>query len=299
MAGLAGVVAGESAICTVGLGSGLNYRGYNVVDLCEKCLCFEEVAYLLIHGKLPSVTELSAYLGRLNAYKADIPKELVLLMESLPSTCSAMDVTRTACSVLGCMRPRNGSIPDEADRLMVTLACCVLYWYMFSHRKVRIKFNHSQQETLSQMILRFLNVPEDSLKRKAIDTSLICYAEHDFNASTFCARVVASTQADYYSSITAAIGALSGPLHGGANEAAMEFLESCISEEDAERKVRAMWKAKQLVMGFGHRMYKHGDPRSDILKGFSRKLGNIKLFKISEHVEKLMVTEKGIYPNAD
>lgn len=301
MSGLAGVVAGESAICTVGLGNGLNYRGYNIIDLCDKCSCFEEVAYLLMRGKLPSQSELTAYLTRLGSYKQAIPHELILVMEKLPRTAAAMDVARTACSLLGCLRPEISSVADEADRLMVTLTCCVLYWYMFTERRVRISFKSSSTETISQLILRLLQVPETPLKRKAIDTSLICYAEHDFNASTFCARVVASTQAEYYSAITAAIGALSGPLHGGANEAAMEFLASCASEEDAELKVRAMWKNKKLVMGFGHRMYKNGDPRSDILKGYSRQLssGNETLFRISEHVEKMMVKEKGIYPNAD
>jgi len=304
MSGLAGVVAGESAICTVGLGSGLNYRGYNVTDLCDKCSCFEEVAYLLIHGKLPNSSDLRGYLKKLDRYKAEIPPELITTLERIPASTPAMDVARTTCSMLGCLRPKAltaSLIRDEADRLMATLACCMLYWYMFTTHHLRIQLITSAQETLSQLILRSLGVPASELKQRAIDTSLICYAEHDFNASTFCARVVASTQADFYSAVTAAIGALSGPLHGGANEAAMDFLAACNSKEDAEQKVRDMWTRKELVMGFGHRMYKTGDPRSLILKKYSQQLSlkNPKLFEISEHIEKLMIDEKRIFPNAD
>jgi 2-methylcitrate synthase len=308
--GLQGVEAGESAICTVGLNSGLNYRGYNVVDLCRDCTCFEEVAFLLIYGKLPNTTELANYLTQLMSYRTLDPR-LLAVLELLPAESHPMDVVRTAVSVMGCLALANpgnksGDEREAADRVMVGICVSVLYWYIWSRRKTRI-INLPAQKTLAEFFLATLDADGGSfgsalwkLRVKTVDVSFICYAEHDFNASTFAARVTASTQADIYGALTTAIGTLRGPLHGGANEKAMDMLEAFKDEKEAEEKIRRMWQKKELVMGFGHRVYKRGDPRSDIMKGYSRDLKvNEKLYKISQHVENIMIQEKNIFPNAD
>ena len=307
-AGLAGIEAGESAICTVGLGTGLNYRGYKLEDLCENCV-FEEVAHLLIRDKLPTKTELNSYLKRLNSYRT-LPASLIRTLELLPKTSHPMDVLRTTSSVLGCLdEPRGASDTAEtAEKLMAMFPSAVMYWYHFTHSGgLRIgTAGLGDSETMASHFLRLVDrgskrVP-DSLKVKTVDVSMICYAEHDFNASTFAARVTTGTQSDIYSAITTAIGTLRGPLHGGANEAAMDLLGSFSSVEDADNKIRAMLANKQLVMGFGHRVYKgpNGDPRNLIMKRFSKQLNvHPLLFKISERVEQIMAEEKKMYPNAD
>jgi 2-methylcitrate synthase len=310
--GLAGMVVGESSISTVDShSSGLNYRGYNVVDLCKQCSCFEEVAYLLIYGNLPNQQELGGYFDRLS--KTVMSKQLLLILELLPSTAHPMDVLRTMSSVLGCYdRQHKIDERETASKLMILFACGLVYWYNFANFKKRIDIKTemaslysvtSERKSIlgiSGLLLKYLSGKTGNLFKKAVDVTMICYAEHDFNASTFAARITASTQSDIYSAITTAIGTLKGPLHGGANEKAMDFLDSLTSAAEAEQKVRSMWAKKELVMGFGHRVYKKGDPRSDILKRYSKELNlNKKLFQISEKIESMMIEEKAIYPNAD
>ena len=303
--GLAGVEAGTSAICTVGLGTGLNYRGYRIEDLCENCV-FEEVAYLLIREKLPTKTELSMYMKRLNAFRV-LPANLRKLLELLPKSAHPMDVLRTTCSFLGCLDepvPR-ARTADVAERLMACFPSAVMYWYHFSYSGIRIDTSGLDgAETIASHFLRLVDRGTrrrpDKLKVKTVDVSMICYAEHDFNASTFAARVTTGTQSDIYSAITTAIGTLRGPLHGGANEAAMDMLASFKSVEDADKQIRGMLTRKELVMGFGHRVYKNGDPRNPIMKKYSKLLNvNPTLFNISERVEEILVTEKKMFPNAD
>ena len=307
-AGLVGVVAGESAICTVGLGTGLNYRGFNLGDLCENC-CFEEVAHLLIREKLPNEMELRSYMARLNSYRI-LPTSLKEVLELLPKTTHPMDVLRTTVSFIGCIGEPVSPIDtaSASERLMAMLPSAVMYWYHYTHSgKLRIDTSGlSSSETMASHFLRQVNKGSrslpDNLHIKTVDVSMICYAEHDFNASTFAARVTAGTQSDIYSAITTAIGTLRGPLHGGANEGAMEMLSRFSSVQDADLRVRTMLSRKQLIMGFGHRVYKgpNSDPRNTILKKYSKKLNiNPKLFSISERVEQILAEEKRMYPNAD
>ncbi|EER19578.1 2-methylcitrate synthase, putative [Perkinsus marinus ATCC 50983] len=318
--GLAGVVAGVSAICTVGLGSGLNYRGYNVKDLTDKTETFEEVAYLLLRGVLPTRRELSAFLLRQGAARKLSPN-MHTMLEMLPKDTHPMDVLRVSVSLIGCLEPeaedpdvriRDNTAVDVAERLMAVLPCAVLYWFHFSHYGRRIDVSTSKrdpQETMAAHFLRLLHqtgydTPPDRDMIKTLDKSFICYAEHDYNASTFAARVTTATLSDAYSAFTTAIGTLRGPLHGGANEATMELLSTFESPEDAEKKLHEMFTKKKLVMGFGHRIYKTGDPRSPIMeecsKALSQKPGRTSLlFNISKRVEEVLKAEKGMYPNAD
>jgi 2-methylcitrate synthase len=304
--GLAGVEAGESAICTVGLGTGLNYRGYRLEDLCEHCI-FEEVAFLLIREKLPNRSELKDYLRKLNSYRS-LPTTLKRVLEMLPKSAHPMDVLRTTCSFLGCIDDQVDPTrtADVAEKLMAMMPSAVMYWYHFSHSGgIRINTEGlGDEETMASHFLRLVNkgskrVP-DKLKIKTVDVSMICYAEHDFNASTFAARVTTGTRSDIYSAITTAIGTLRGPLHGGANEAAMDMLASFKSPEDAEKQVREMLSRKKLIWGFGHRVYRNGDPRNPIMKKYSKLLNvNPTLFTISERLERILAAEKRMYPNAD
>ena len=306
--GLSGIEAGESAICTVGLGTGLNYRGFQLQDLCENCI-FEEVAHLLIREKLPSSPQLKAYLKRLNTYRV-LPVKLRSVLELIPRSAHPMDVLRTTSSFLGCldMQVSAKETADTAERLMAMFPSAVMYWYHFTHSGgMRIDTSGlGDSETMASHFLRLVNkgtraVPP-KLHIKTVDVSMICYAEHDFNASTFAARVTTGTQSDVYSAITTAIGTLRGPLHGGANEAAMDMLESFTSPDDADKKVHEMLSQKKLIMGFGHRVYKgpNGDPRNAIMKRYSKQLGvNPQLFEISERVEHILADEKKMYPNAD
>lgn len=306
--GLAGIEAGESAICTVGLGTGLNYRGYRLEDLCENCI-FEEVAYLLIREKLPTAPELKAYMKRLNTYRI-LPDSLKRVLELLPKDSHPMDVLRTTSSFLGCLDKAvsPSETAEKAERMMVMFPSAVMYWYHFTHSSgIRIDTSGLRDdETMASHFMRLVNrgtrKVSDALKIKTVDVSMICYAEHDFNASTFAARVTTGTQSDIYSGITTAIGTLRGPLHGGANEAAMDMLGSFSSVDDVDAKVHAMLAKKELIMGFGHRVYKgpNGDPRNTIMKRYSKQLNvNPKLFSISERIERIMADEKKMYPNAD
>ncbi|STX29106.1 2-methylcitrate synthase [Legionella beliardensis] len=303
-AGLAGVIAGQSAIATVGQeGSGLNYRGYSIDDLAEKA-SFEEVAYLLHYGRLPTRHELNTYIEKLIGLR-HLPSILKNILKLIPKQAHPMDVLRTACSMLGTLEPENDFSQqyDIADRLLALFPGIMCFWYAYHFHGKEIS-GLSEERTLGGHFLFLLNEREPTeLERKMMNVSLILYAEHEFNASTFAARVTAATLADFYSAITSAIGTLRGPLHGGANEAAMELLTQFKSPEDAEEKLMLMLANKAKIMGFGHRVYKDCDPRSDIIKAWSKELAESKndtlLFEISERVEAVMRREKKLFPNLD
>ena len=302
--GLAGVIAGQSAIATVGqAGKGLNYRGYSIDDLAQYA-SFEEVAYLLIHGQLPTRTELATYINKLVSLR-HLPDTLAQVLKLIPQETYPMDVLRTACSMLGTLEPevKFEQQYDIADRLLALFPGMLCYWYAFHHQGREISVE-SDEPTVGGHFLTLLHGKKpSSLHRDMMNASLILYAEHEFNASTFAARVTAATLSDFYSTITSAIGALRGPLHGGANEAAMELIERFKSPQDAEQQLMVMLNNKAKIMGFGHRVYKDCDPRSDIIKAWSAKLAEAKgdhlLFAISERIEAVMRREKDIFPNLD
>ena len=303
-AGLAGVIAGQSAIATVGQGGkGLNYRGYSIDDLADYAT-FEEVAYLLHYGRLPTQSELTTYTDKLVGLR-HLPNTLKTVLQLIPKSTHPMDVLRTACSMLGTLEPEDNFSQqyDIADRLLALFPGIMCYWYAHHYQDREID-GESEEPTVGGHFLALLhNRKTTELECQMMNVSLILYAEHEFNASTFAARVTAATLADFYSAITTAIGTLRGPLHGGANEAAMEFLERFKSPDEAEQALMAMLANKQLIMGFGHRVYKDCDPRSDIIKAWSRKLGQAKhdllLFEVSERVEAVMRREKKLFPNLD
>lgn len=304
-AGLAGITAGSTSIATVGKdGVGLTYRGYDIHDLADKA-CFEEVAYLLIYNKLPTGSELDNYKTRLQSLR-DVPNNLKQVLELIPKSAHPMDVLRTTCSYLGNIEPENSnnSAQSIADRLIAIYSGALLYWYHFSHNNKKIN-THTNQDSLAGHFLELLhqNSDLDPLWVKTVDVSLILYAEHEFNASTFTARVCASTMSDFYSCITAGIGTLRGNLHGGANEAAMELLEKYNSTDEAKKDILNKLNNKDKIMGFGHRVYTTSDPRSDIIKSWSQKLAQNSshkiLYEASEVVEKLMWDEKKLFPNLD
>lgn len=275
--GLAGVSAGQTAICTVGKeGLGLTYRGYSIHDLAEHS-CFEEVAYLLIYGQLPTQIQLASYKQKLLTHRT-LPDSLKKVLQLIPAHAHPMDVLRTACSFLGTQEPESefSQQYDVADRLLAIFPSVLTYWYHFSKQGIEIDTAVSEQETIAGHFLTMLHqkAPLEIFKR-AVDVSLILYAEHEFNASTFAARVTAATLSDFYSSVTSAIGALRGPLHGGANEAAMELISKFTSPVEAERGLKDMLERKDLIMGFGHRVYKISDPRSDIIKKWSKQLAEV------------------------
>jgi len=310
--GLAGVIAGSSAIATVGKHDthGLQYRGYDIEELCEKC-CYEEVMHLLLSGHLPNKEELAAYRQKIAANR-ELSPEMKETLEKIPKTAHPMDVLRTGCSMLGALEPETDPATQQNDaavRMISIFPSMLLYWWHYSHSGTRIAIKTDPSDSIALHFYKLLfNDPSgasvDALKLKTLDVSMILYAEHDFNASTFAARVTSATRSDLHSAITSAIGTLKGPLHGGANEAAMEMLEKFDSPSDAESKLQQMFNNKELVMGFGHRLYKNGDPRSPVIQSLSRQLsekpyGDAKLYAISEHVEKLMVEKKKMYPNLD
>lgn len=302
--GLAGVVAGQSAICTVGKGGmGLNYRGYSIADLATHST-FEEVAYLLVYNKLPNQSELLAYKNKLRSLR-ELPQALKTVLEQIPANAPAMDVLRTGCSMLGTLEMENAghNQSDIADRLIACFASMLLYWYHYTTHGTRVATNN-EEDTVAGHFLHLLHGTKPSdLHKHVMDVSLILYAEHEFNASTFVARSTASTRSDFYSAITAAIGTLSGALHGGANEAAMELIEQFSSVEEADAGLRKMLADKALIMGFGHRVYSISDPRSDVIKVWAHELceegNNMLLFDISERIEKIMWDEKKLFPNLD
>jgi 2-methylcitrate synthase len=302
--GLAGVSAGETAICTVGKeGAGLTYRGYDIYDLAEYAR-FEEVAYLLHYGKLPTKAEHEAYVKRLKGLR-DLPVALRQALETVPGDSHPMDVLRTGCSLLGNLEPEGDFSRqlDVADRLLAAFPSILLYWWRFHHDGTRID-TVTDDDSIAGHFLHLLHGQAPSeFHRRVLDVSLILYAEHEFNASTFTARVIAATLSDFHSAITGAIGALRGPLHGGANEAAMELVQRFDSAEAADRGVRQMLAAKEKIMGFGHRVYTTSDPRNKVIKAFAQQLaserGDDVVFPVSEAVEKVMWDEKKLFPNAD
>lgn len=303
-AGLRGQSAGETAICTVGAtGNSLRYRGYAVDDLAENA-SFNEVAYLILKGELPTRTELNAYAARLKSLRA-LPDSLKEVLERIPASAHPMDVLRTGCSFLGNIEPEDSfdDQQDVSDRLLATFPGMITYWYRYSHEGTRIE-TQSDEDGIGGHFLKLLHGKTPSeLHARVMDVSLILYAEHEFNASTFTARVCASTLSDMHSCITGAIGSLRGPLHGGANEMAMAMLANYDSVEEAEADVRRMLAAKEKIMGFGHAVYREKDPRNAIIREWSRKLsrevGDSVLFPVSEVVEKIMWDEKKLFANAD
>ncbi len=302
--GLAGVVAGQSAICTVGVGGvGLNYRGYSIHDLAAKAT-FEEVAYLLIYDNLPTQQELSDFKAHLVKLR-DLPSKLKTILELIPSDAHPMDVLRTGCSVLGSFEPESPQHDQYAiaNRLLACFPSMLLYWYHYHLSGTKIEFTVNDDSIAGYFLHLLHGKKADELHRSALDASLILYAEHEFNASTFAARVTAATLSDMYSCITSAIGTLRGPLHGGANEAAMELISQFKTPDDAEKGLREMLAKKALIMGFGHRVYTTSDPRSDIIKKWSKKLAEKAsdqvLYPVSERIEKIMWDEKRLFPNLD
>ncbi len=304
---LSGVTAGNTALCTVGrTGNDLAYRGYDILDLAETCE-FEEIAYLLVHGKLPTLAELNGYKGKLKALRG-IPANVMQVLESLPASSHPMDVMRTAVSALGCNLPEKDDhgapgARDIADRLMASLGSMLLYWYHYSHNGKMIDVE-TDGDSIGGHFLHLLHgrTPPDEWVR-AMHTSLILYAEHEFNASTFAARVVAGTGADLYSSITGAIGALRGPKHGGANEVAFEVQKRYDTPDEAEADIRRRVENKEVVIGFGHPVYTIADPRNKVIKEVARRLSlmakDTKMFDIAERLESVMADAKKMFPNLD
>ena len=303
-AGLRGQSAGETALCTVGKeGTGLTYRGYDVRDLAASCQ-FEEVAYLLLYGELPGRAALDAYKRRLRE-RRELPPAAKAVLEQIPADAHPMDVMRTGCSMLGTLETEESFAEQSevADRLLAVLPSIITYWYRYSHDGVRID-TATDDDSIGGHFLHLLHgAPPNALHEAVMNVSLILYAEHEFNASTFTARVCASTLSDMHSAITGAIGTLRGPLHGGANEAAMAMLERWSSPEEARAGLQGMFERKEKVMGFGHAIYKEVDPRNAVIKEWSRKLaeevGDTALFPVSEAVEQVMWDEKGLFANAD
>jgi 2-methylcitrate synthase len=302
--GLAGVVAGQTAIATVGKeGKGLTYRGYSIYDLAEKA-SFEEVAHLLLHEHLPTQDELDAFRMRLQQQR-ELPEPLKATLRSIPKNTHPMDVLRTGCSMLGCMEPEEkaSSQMSVAERMLACFPSMLCYWFHASHNGTELDL-HSDQTTLAGYFLEKLhNRAPESLFVDAMDASLTLYAEHEFNASTFAARVCTATLSDMYSAITAAIGTLRGPLHGGANEMAMELIEQYQDADAAEAGVLEKLRNKDKIMGFGHRVYTISDPRSEVIKGLAKRLadhvGDTVLYRVSERIEEVMWREKSLFPNLD
>lgn len=302
--GLRGQSAGSTALCTVGKsGSGLTYRGYDIHELAEK-VSFEEVAYLLLKGKLPNFKELTEYQQQLKQLR-DLPAALKTVLENIPVDAHPMDVLRTGCSMLGSLEPEHDFSDQSgvADRLLAVFPSMIAYWYRYSHQGVRIDTN-TDDDSIAAHFLRLLHdeMPSD-LHVAVMNVSLILYAEHEFNASTFTARVCASTLSDLHSCITGAIGSLRGPLHGGANEAAMAMIQNWQSPEQAESELLSMLSRKEKIMGFGHAIYRTSDPRNDIIKQWSKKLSKSAtsslLYDVSERAEAVMWREKKLFCNAD
>lgn len=303
-AGLRGQVAGKTALSTVGKsGSGLTYRGYDVSELADKCI-FEEVAYLLLYGNLPNQSELDAYQAKLKSLRG-LPQSLKDVLERIPAESHPMDVLRTGCSMLGNLETEMSfeEENDQADRMLAVFPSIINYWYRFTHDNVRIE-TETDDATIGGHFLHLLKGEKpNELHTKVMNVSLILYAEHEFNASTFTARVCASTLSDIHSCITGAIGSLRGPLHGGANEAAMDMIEGFSSPDEAEEEMMGMLARKDKIMGFGHAIYSESDPRNVVIKGWAEKLaadvGDEVLYPVSVRCEEVMWREKKLFCNAD
>ena len=304
---LSGVPAGNTALCTVGrTGNDLHYRGYDILDFADQAE-FEEIAYLLVHEKLPNATELAAYKDKLRSLRG-LPPALRTTLEYIPRTAHPMDVLRTGCSVLGTLVPEKddhsiAGARDIADRLMACFGSMLLYWYHYAHNGRRIEVE-PDDDSIGGHFLRLLHgkTPSEDWVR-AMHTSLILYAEHEFNASTFTCRVVAGTGSDMYSAICGGIGALRGPKHGGANEVAFEVQSRYRNADEAEADIVRRVQAKELVIGFGHPVYTIGDPRNQVIKEVARKLSkarsDMKMFDIAARLESVMWREKKMFPNLD
>ena len=304
---LSGVAAGNTALCTVGrTGNDLHYRGYDILDFATQSE-FEEIAYLLVHGKLPTHAELAGYKSKLKSLRG-IPAAVRAVLEQLPASTHPMDVMRTGVSALGCVMPEKDDhnhpgARDIADRLMASLGSMLLYWYHWSHNGKRIDVE-TDDDSIGGHFLHLLHgrAPKD-LWVRAMHTSLILYAEHEFNASTFAARVIAGTGSDFYSCIAGAIGALRGPKHGGANEFSFEVQKRYDSPDEAEADIRRRVEAKEVVIGFGHPVYTIADPRNNVIKELARNLsqdaGSTKMFGIAERIEAVMHDAKRMFANLD
>ena len=304
---LSGVTAGNTALCTVGrTGNDLHYRGYDILDFAETAE-FEEIAYLLVHEKLPTRPELANYKRRLKALRG-LPANVKAVLEWIPASAHPMDVLRTGCSALGTVIPEkddhnvNGA-RDIADRLMASFGSMLLYWYHWSFNGKRIE-TETDDDSIGAHFLHLLHGKEPPpMWERAMHTSLILYAEHEFNASTFACRVIAGTGSDMYSAITGGIGALRGPKHGGANEVANEIQQRYHTTEQAEEDIKQRIANKEIVIGFGHPVYTIADPRNEVIKKVARKLcddtGDKNLFDIAEHIESVMWSEKKMFPNLD
>ena len=304
---LSGVVAGNTALCTVGrTGNDLHYRGYDILDVAETCE-FEEIAYLLVHGHLPTTAELQSYKAKLKALRG-LPAAVRQALELLPAAAHPMDVMRSGVSALGCVLPEahDHNLPgarDIADRLMASLGSMLLYWHHYAHNGKRIDVE-TDDDSIGAHFLHLLHGKKPSASHeRAMHTSLILYAEHEFNASTFTARSIAGTGSDMYSAITGAIGALRGPKHGGANEVAFEIQKRYENADEAEADIRRRVEAKEVVIGFGHPVYTIADPRNKVIKEVARRLsaeaGSIKMFDIAERIESVMADAKKMFPNLD
>jgi 2-methylcitrate synthase len=302
--GLRGQSVGSTAVCTVGKeGVGLTYRGYTIEDLAQNA-SFEEVAYLLIYGALPRQEQLAEFKRRLRE-KRELPSALRTTLELIPATAHPMDVLRTGCSFLGSLEPESSFAQQDAiaERLLATFPSMLLYWHHYSTRGERIATTGDTDSQAGHILTLLHGKKPDETKRRTLDVSLILYAEHEFNASTFACRVCAATLSDFYSCITSAIGTLRGPLHGGANEAAMELIQRFSTREQARAAVLQMLERKEKIMGFGHAVYKHADPRNAILKELARRLApqasDGYLFDVFDEVESVMRERKDLFANAD
>jgi 2-methylcitrate synthase len=304
---LSGTLAGNTALCTVGRsGNDLHYRGYDILDLAAQSE-FEEIAHLLVHGKLPNGAELNAYKTKLKALRG-LPAAVKAALEQLPPSAHPMDVMRTGVSVLGCVNPEkddhnHAGARDIADKLMASLGSMLLYWYHYAHNGKRIE-TESDEDSIGGHFLHLLHQQKPPRSWvKAMHTSLILYAEHEFNASTFTARVVAGTGSDMYSAICGGIGALRGPKHGGANEVAFEIQKRYDTPAEAEADIRARVERKEVVIGFGHPVYTISDPRNKVIKqvalDLSKEAGNTRMFDIAERLETVMWEIKKMFPNLD
>ncbi len=304
---LSGVTAGNTALCTVGrTGNDLHYRGYDILDIAEAAE-FEEIAHLLVHGRLPNRAELAGYKAKLRALRG-LPANVKAALEWLPASAHPMDVMRTGVSALGCNLPEKddhnlAGARDIADRLLASLGPMLLYWYHYSTNGRRIEVE-TDDDSIGGHFLHLLHGREPpALWVRAMHTSLILYAEHEFNASTFTARVIAGTGSDMYSSIAGAIGALRGPKHGGANEVAFEIQKRYETPDEAEADIRRRVGNKEVVIGFGHPVYTVSDPRNKVIKEVAHRLshdaGNTKMFDIAERLETVMWDAKKMFPNLD
>jgi len=305
--GLAGIVAGQTAVAIIDeseTGGGLQYRGYRLGELAEKST-FEEVAYLLIYGALPNSSQLKEYRKKLLSLRS-LPEVLIEVLQKIPAETHPMDVLRTGCSMLGCLEPEGKGRDGVAvaDRLTACFGPMLLTWYLHAHGKRKLPQADAEDTVAGAFLYQLLGKAPTERQRQAMDVSLILYAEHEFNASTFTARTVTSTLADFYSAVTAGIGALRGPLHGGANEAAMDLIERFPNPEKAEEGILQMLAKKEKIMGFGHRVYKHSDPRSDVIKSWAAKLAvndpkGQRMMAVAERIDAVMKREKKLFTNLD